>query len=153
MQSVASSRTSLRSSLLDYRQENGRTYHKYKDGSKFSQRRTFQCRLLTLPPEYNLPNDERENDRLGDSILKTPYTQDSAPDSITDLQHHIWLLSLDDRLGVSPPCKEGSKVGRVLDVGTGTGIWALNFADEHPEAEVNPLFLMLDQIGRSPRLM
>ncbi|KAF6831670.1 methyltransferase domain-containing protein [Colletotrichum musicola] len=48
----------------------------------------------------------------------------------------MWLLTLDDRLGVSPPCKEGSKVGRVLDVGTGTGIWALNFGDEHPEAEV-----------------
>jgi ubiquinone/menaquinone biosynthesis C-methylase UbiE len=30
----------------------------------------------------------------------------------------------------------GSKVKRVLDVGTGTGIWAIDFGDEHPEAEV-----------------
>ncbi|KAL2797379.1 methyltransferase [Aspergillus keveii] len=26
--------------------------------------------------------------------------------------------------------------GRVLDIGTGTGIWAIDFADEHPESEV-----------------
>ncbi|GJC92194.1 methyltransferase domain-containing protein [Colletotrichum higginsianum] len=32
---------------------------------------------------------------------------------------------------------DGAKVGRVLDVGTGTGIWALDFGDEHPEAEVS----------------
>ncbi|KAL0941650.1 methyltransferase domain-containing protein [Colletotrichum truncatum] len=97
--SIASSSTSLRSSILDYRLENGRTYHRYKDG------------------KYNLPNDERENDRL-------------------DLQHQIWLLALDNSLGVAPPCKENAKVGRVLDVGTGTGIWALDFGDEHPEADV-----------------
>ncbi|KAK1986408.1 methyltransferase domain-containing protein [Colletotrichum cereale] len=97
--SIASSTTSLRNSLMNYRVENGRTYHRYKDG------------------KYVLPNDDRELDRL-------------------DLQHQIWLLALDDRLGVAPPCKEGAQVGRVLDVGTGTGIWALNFGDEHPEAEV-----------------
>ncbi|KAF6802330.1 methyltransferase domain-containing protein [Colletotrichum musicola] len=89
----------MRNSLLDYREENGRTYHRYKDG------------------KYNLPNDERENDRL-------------------DMQHQMWLHVLDDRLGVAPPCAEGTTVGRVLDVGTGTGIWALNFGDEHPEAAV-----------------
>ncbi|CAI0652646.1 unnamed protein product [Colletotrichum noveboracense] len=97
--SIASSSTSLRSSLLDYRVENGRTYHRYKDG------------------KYNYPNDERESERH-------------------DLVHQLWLLTLDDRLGVAPPCKEGTTVGRVLDVGTGTGIWALNFGDEHPEADV-----------------
>lgn len=53
-----------------------------------------------------------------------------------DLEHQLWLLSLDDRLGLAPPCQPNAKVGRVLDVGTGTGIWALNYGDEHPEAEV-----------------
>ncbi|KAF4813663.1 Secondary metabolism regulator LAE1 [Colletotrichum siamense] len=97
--SIASSSTSLRSSLLDYRRENGRTYHRYKDG------------------KYNMPNDERELDRM-------------------DLVHHMCLLTLDDRLGIAPPCREGAKVGRVLDVGTGTGIWAIQFGDDHPEADI-----------------
>ncbi|KAI8317005.1 Secondary metabolism regulator LAE1 [Colletotrichum sp. SAR11_240] len=58
-QSVASSSTSVTSSILGYRTENGRTYHKYKDG-----------------------------------------------------------------------------IGRVLDVGTGTGIWAVDFGEDHENAEV-----------------
>ncbi|KAJ0299984.1 hypothetical protein COL516b_008722 [Colletotrichum fioriniae] len=55
-------------SILDYRIENGRTYHKYKDGT--------------------------------------------------------------------PPNAADSGVRRVLDIGTGTGIWAIDFGDEHPEAEL-----------------
>ncbi|TDZ35417.1 Secondary metabolism regulator LAE1 [Colletotrichum spinosum] len=96
--SIAST-ASVAESLLDYRLENGRTYHKYKDG------------------KYSLPNDAREADRL-------------------DLQHHMFLLSFHDKLGAAPPNKPGANVGRVLDIGTGTGIWAMDFGDEHPEAEV-----------------
>ena len=29
-----------------------------------------------------------------------------------------------------------SQVNRVLDLGTGTGIWCIDFADEHPESDV-----------------
>ncbi|KAF5512185.1 Secondary metabolism regulator LAE1 [Colletotrichum aenigma] len=111
--SVASSSTSLRSSLLDYRRENGRTYHRYKDG------------------KYNFPNDERELDRL-------------------DLVHHLCLLTLDDRLGIAPPCREDAKVGRVLDVGTGTGIWAIHFGDDHPEADILGVDLSATQPGHVP---
>lgn len=51
--------------------------------------------------------------------------------------HEIWIYTLDDRLGLAPPCDHNAKVGRVLDVGTGTGIWALDFGEEHPETEVS----------------
>jgi len=52
-----------------------------------------------------------------------------------DLQHHLFLLTLDGRLGLAPPNDPDAKVKRVLDVGTGTGIWAMDFGDDHPDAE------------------
>lgn len=53
-----------------------------------------------------------------------------------DLQHNLFLLTFDDKLGNAPPNDKDAKVGRVLDVGTGTGIWCVDFGDEHPEAEI-----------------
>jgi methylase of polypeptide subunit release factors len=47
------------------------------------------------------------------------------------------LLTLDNKLGLAPPNHPDSKVKRVLDVGTGTGIWAIDFGDEHPDATVS----------------
>ncbi|KAJ4328957.1 hypothetical protein N0V84_000528 [Fusarium piperis] len=82
---TATSTESLRSSILGYRHENGRTYHRYRDG------------------KYNLPNDSEEKERL-------------------DLQHHLCLLTFDNKLGFCPPNLPGSN--------------AINFGDEHPEAEV-----------------
>lgn len=52
------------------------------------------------------------------------------------MQHEIFTYTIGDRLGQAPPCDEDAKVGRVLDVGTGTGIWAIDFGELHPEAEV-----------------
>lgn len=42
-------------------------------------------------------------------------------------------IALDGELTLAPISKDSS---RVLDFGTGTGIWAIDFADEHPNAEV-----------------
>lgn len=56
--------------------------------------------------------------------------------SVVDLQHHLFLYTLENKLGLAPPNDADAKVKRVLDLGTGTGIWALDYADEHPEAEV-----------------
>ncbi|KAK7425180.1 hypothetical protein QQX98_000095 [Neonectria punicea] len=88
--------TSLRSSILRYREENGRTYHAYKDGV------------------YVFPNDETENERL-------------------DIQHHLFTLTFDGKLHAAPLTQP---LHRVLDAGTGTGIWAIDCADEHPECGV-----------------
>ncbi|KIY02246.1 uncharacterized protein Z520_02384 [Fonsecaea multimorphosa CBS 102226] len=87
---------SLRSSLLQGVQENGRVYHKYKDGS------------------YILPEDSLERERL-------------------DIQHEIFLATFGRKLFLAPvqrPMQE------VIDLGTGTGIWAIEFADQHPESNV-----------------
>ncbi|KAF6815078.1 methyltransferase domain-containing protein [Colletotrichum sojae] len=53
-----------------------------------------------------------------------------------DLQHNLFLLTTGFRLGLAPPADPESSVKRVLDIGTGTGLWAIEFGDEHPEAEV-----------------
>ena len=57
---------------------------------------------------YIFPNDDRENERL-------------------DVQHNIFLLSQKNELYLSPAGKNGHKLNRVLDVGTGTGLWAIEF--------------------------
>lgn len=43
-----------------------------------------------------------------------------------DLAHHIYRLLLKGNLKVAPI---GSSPQRVLDLGTGTGIWAIQFAE------------------------
>ena len=65
-------------------------------------------------PDKNLmPTDEIEQDRL-------------------DIHHEIMLLVASNTLHQAPV----SPANRVLDLGTGTGIWAIEYADAHPEAEV-----------------
>jgi len=49
------------------------------------------------------------------------------------VQHHVHLITFDGKLHIIPQGKK--QFQRVLDVGTGTGIWAIDYADENPEAE------------------
>ncbi|KAJ5677521.1 uncharacterized protein N7477_003154 [Penicillium maclennaniae] len=63
---------------------------------------------------YVLPNDEQEQDRQ-------------------DLLHHVRNLALNGALFRAPVDKN---IQRALDIGTGTGIWAIDFADSFPSAEV-----------------
>lgn len=51
-----------------------------------------------------------------------------------DLSHHIYSLIIDGALYRAP--LEKSSIKRCLDFGTGTGIWAIDFADEFPECEI-----------------
>ncbi|KAI8257860.1 Secondary metabolism regulator LAE1 [Colletotrichum sp. SAR11_239] len=66
--------------------------------------------------------------------------QDDDTASITassvDLQHNLFIRTFDGRLATAPPNDPDAKVKNVLDVGTGSGIWAMDFGDQHPEAEV-----------------
>ncbi|KAM3081282.1 hypothetical protein ACMFMG_005239 [Clarireedia jacksonii] len=93
--SMPSSTVSLRESIYDYVEENGRTYHAFNAG------------------KYIGPNDEIEQARL-------------------DLQHHLFLITLDNKLHLAPI----QDAQNVLDIATGTGIWAIEFAQQYPKATV-----------------
>ena len=113
-----SSTTSIGSSILKFREENGRTYHAYKVRSYIP---TIQvcfccCCLHSQDGSYAFPNDEVEADRL-------------------DLQHHEFQLIFGGKLFTAPIPKE-KVLHNVLDIGTGTGIWAIDFGDDHPESQV-----------------
>ncbi|KAI0431884.1 S-adenosyl-L-methionine-dependent methyltransferase [Xylaria sp. FL1042] len=95
-ESVRSSTMSLDPTLYHFIEENGRTYHKYKQG------------------RYFLPNDSAEQERL-------------------DLQHQLFCITIGGKLNLCPFPKTPK---RVLDIATGTGIWAIEFASQYPETEV-----------------
>ncbi|KAL9630712.1 MAG: hypothetical protein Q9164_006282 [Protoblastenia rupestris] len=63
---------------------------------------------------YVLPNDESELDRL-------------------DLTHNMLKITLGMKLFIAPISE---KPARILDIGTGTGIWAIEMGDEYPMAEI-----------------
>lgn len=63
---------------------------------------------------YIMPNDDSELDRL-------------------DLAHGMVRLAMNGKLFYAPI---GDKPGRILDIGTGTGIWAIDVGDEYPDAEI-----------------
>ncbi|KAL6401327.1 methyltransferase domain-containing protein [Ilyonectria robusta] len=63
---------------------------------------------------YNFPNDDREQERL-------------------DMVHHIYYRLLEDRLFLAPIKPNGLKI---LDIGTGTGIWPIHLGDIYPGASI-----------------
>ncbi|KAK4451017.1 S-adenosyl-L-methionine-dependent methyltransferase [Podospora aff. communis PSN243] len=53
-----------------------------------------------------------------------------------DVQHHLWYLTLDGKLSLAPLAESNGSTHCVLDLGTGTGLWATDFAEEHPTSEI-----------------
>jgi len=73
--------------------------------------RTYQSSKTN---DYWAPNDEPQNDGL-------------------DMFHNAVTMLLEDKLFLAPI---GANPKRVLDIATGTGLWAMDFADAFPETEV-----------------
>lgn len=81
----SSASTSAESSVRDYMYENGRRYHRFREGT------------------YNFPNDDVEQER-------------------EDMKHAMVKLLCSQKLHFAPI---GNNPQEVLDLGTGTGIWAI----------------------------
>ena len=77
---------------------------------------------------YVMPNDESELDRL-------------------DLMHQLLRITMRDQLHFAPITERNPKI---LDVGTGTGIWAIEMGDEYPDAEIIGTDLSPTQPSRVP---
>ena len=129
-ESTASDITSLRSSINDYIYENGRRYHAYHAGSYwgsndekamdaldisyafFSLSISWPFLIFSQAPRVHAPaarqTSSRANSRSGECMFP----------------------------GLNVRLKSDFGQQRVLDVGTGTGLWAMDFADLHPEASV-----------------
>lgn len=66
-------------------------------------------------PDALLPNDEAEQDRL-------------------DLQHHIFRMLLDG--GLTHTALADDKALEIVDIGCGTGIWAIEMGDDFPNFSI-----------------
>jgi hypothetical protein len=77
--------TSISSSVRDYAFENGRRYHKFREG------------------RYQFPNDESEQER-------------------EDMKHAMVVNLCGGKLHYAPV----DNPQRIIDIGTGTGIWAID---------------------------
>ncbi|KAF5664113.1 phosphoethanolamine n-methyltransferase 3 [Fusarium heterosporum] len=81
--------------------------------------------------EYRNSKGRARHFPFNDSGYPFP-TDDQALENF-DLMHHFSTLLTDDKLFLAPV---EDNVQTVLDVGTGTGLWAIDFAEEHPNTTV-----------------
>ncbi|KAK8250909.1 S-adenosyl-L-methionine-dependent methyltransferase [Phyllosticta capitalensis] len=63
-----------------------------------------------------------------------------------NIENHLWLLTLNDALFLAPLADPQ----RVLDVGTGTGLWCIDMADRYPACEVIGTDLSPTQVPFAP---
>ena len=78
---------------------------------------------LTSRRKYLVPNDEPEQERLVAGLISIQMAL--LNNNRLDIMHHIYLLLLDGKLVRAPV---GDGIQRILDIGTGTGIWAIDAA-------------------------
>ncbi|KAK2786222.1 hypothetical protein FQN52_007972 [Onygenales sp. PD_12] len=79
--------------------------------------------------KYRVENGRRYH-AFKDGAYYAP--NDEAAQDTLDIAHHSYLLLFGQKLCLAPI----ERPQKVLDIGTGTGIWAIDFAEDHPQAAI-----------------
>ncbi|KAI5857387.1 S-adenosyl-L-methionine-dependent methyltransferase [Durotheca rogersii] len=90
--------------------------------------------------EYRTMHGRTFHSELGNAQSWNP--NDAQHDECMDILHHVSTLLQDGKIYLAPI---DDSVQKVLDVGCGTGLWAIDFADQHPGAEVTGVDISAQQ--------
>ncbi|KAF8243839.1 S-adenosyl-L-methionine-dependent methyltransferase [Wilcoxina mikolae CBS 423.85] len=105
---------------------------------------TSTASLTSSLNDYIEENGRRYHTYFGAD--KNLFPTDETELNRLDMHHEVMLLLLDRQLHKAPL----KNPQRILDVGTGTGIWAIDMADRYPSAEVIGTDLSPTQPGWVP---
>lgn len=81
--------------------------------------------------EYRTLHGRTYHSERGNALAWVP--NDEPHMESMDINHHLLTKCLGDKLHLAPLNED---IQSALDIGTGTGIWAIDFADQYPSAEV-----------------
>src|SRR6185312_7204332 len=97
----------------------------------FSRRKKAPASGASVPAEAPAKADPPDTrTRLADALYLLP--KDAQEDNRLDYQHHVMHLSIGSHFVAPLP----QNLSNILDVGTGTGIWAVAMANLYPRAQV-----------------
>ncbi|KAL6408887.1 hypothetical protein AUP68_07835 [Ilyonectria robusta] len=82
--------------------------------------------------QYRTINGRRFHSEQGNAQYWV--TNDDQSNEALDINHHVITLLFGGKLHMAPLNKDN--IHKAVDIGTGTGIWAMDFADEYPNAKV-----------------
>lgn len=102
---------------MDY-YENGRLYHGFRKGKYM-----YPCDEVFFNPGIAVPTRAVARD------LKLTILGDQNEKDRMDIFHKFFLVARRDQLHSTPFIPNYDRGPRILDLGTGTGIWAIDMAE------------------------
>ncbi|ERS97113.1 tam domain protein [Sporothrix schenckii 1099-18] len=110
--------------------------HVYEAGLQFH---GFQRSPPTSPANSNVVGPSGASSQRGSKLYALP--NDETEKNRDDMKHGIALLLMQNRLFYAPVDAKLKSGGMVYDLGTGTGIWAMDVAEQFPSTVVRGIDL------------